>query len=428
MSTARQIADQIQRGIESGRTPCGGLVGTEPELRAHYGVSLATLRQAVRILEQRQVAAMRRGASGGLYAEQASVDATANAIAALWERTDAARTAMSHDVPALDALALRRASERMSLADAAMIAELHALCSAADDPIARSTLAARREHAIAQMTGNPVIVLGLAATLRFLRSIIPFEVLARDDPGFARRMHGLINEKIAALVAGEVDGAVQASAAYSHAYLARLQNGAELSFGQDWPEAASRSGSLPTLVSRAVLRDIRKGGWQAGAFLGQEADLMRRYNVGRNSWRQALSILIEYSAGESRRGGGGGIYVAPINSQRVMDAAGAWLSRQGVRAADGLEVIAAIAPHHAAAIYIADAAEGGVGGSPVSAGGFLDSVLVRQVSPLLALGALVLPPEMAPGFPSADLSPYCCTPSGAALVKRAVRDHIRALG
>ena len=111
-----------------------------------------------------------------------------------------------------------------------------------------------------------------------------------------------------------------------------------------------------------------------------------------------------------------------------MDAAGAWLSRQGVRAADGLEVIAAIAPHHAAAIYIADAAEGGVGGSPVSAGGFLDSVLVRQVSPLLALGALVLPPEMAPGFPSADLSPYCCTPSGAALVKRAVRDHIRALG
>jgi DNA-binding FadR family transcriptional regulator len=428
MSTAQEIADRIQRQIESGRFPLGGLIGTEAELRLRHGVSLPALRQAFRILEQRQVAAMRRGANGGLYAERPSVDATANYIAALWERTDAARRSLLYDAQALDGLVLRRASERMNVADAATIADLHDSCKAVNDPIARSTLATRREHFIAQLTGNPVIVLGHAVTLRFLRNIIPFEVLAGDDPAFAVRMLKLVDEKISTLISGEVHAAIQCANEYSQTYFKRLETLERGSSRHAWSEAASQPGSLPMLVSRTMLREIRERGWKAGEYLGQEAELMRRYDVGRITWRQALSILIEYSAVESRRGGAGGIYVAPINRQTVMETASRWLTQQGARTADGLELFATIAPHHAVALLTAGSEFIGDDGSqPISCETLLDLMLRQDTSPLLSLAALTVTRTFLCGSSPIDLRGYRHIPSGSDITKRAVLTQITAL-
>jgi DNA-binding FadR family transcriptional regulator len=59
---AREIAEEIRR---EGYRP-GELFGSETELLAHYGVSRASLREAIRMLEQHGIAEMRRGLDGGL--------------------------------------------------------------------------------------------------------------------------------------------------------------------------------------------------------------------------------------------------------------------------------------------------------------------------------------------------------------------------
>ena len=428
MSTARQIADEIRKRMEADKTPPGGLLGTEAELRARHGVSLATLRRAIRILEQRQLAVMRRGVAGGLYADQPSIDAAANIIAVLWERTEAARSAVRFDAVALDGLVLRRASARMGVADAAMIADLHANCQAAADPMIRSALAARREQAITQLTGNPVIVLGQAVMLRFMRNIIPFEELAWGDPAFTARTQALVDDRISALIAGDVGAAQRASSDYAHTYFDRLRAVWRQPTRHSWAEMASQSGNLPTLVSRAMMREIRERGWKAGEFLGKESELMQRYNVGRDTWRQALSILVEYSAVESRRGGAGGIYVAPVNRPAVMETVSGWLSQQGAREGDGLAVFAAIAPQHAAALFASDMGETSAEDRlPVGCAELIDRVLQRETSPLLALAALTVDRARWRDAPSIDLGTFRDAPLGAGQVRRAVLNHITAL-
>jgi hypothetical protein len=202
----------------------------------------------------------------------------------------------------------------------------------------------------------------------------------------------------------------------------------EGSSGRAWSEAASQHGSLPMLVSRTILREIRERGWMAGEFLGQEAELMQRYKVGRNTWRQALSILIEYSAVESRRGGSGGIYVAPINRQAVMETASRWLTRQGARTADGLELVATIGPHHAVAVLAADnELTRDDGSQPISCGALLDLVLRRETSPLLSLAALTVTPMVLCVSSPIDLRSYHHVPSGSDITKRAILTQITAL-
>lgn len=434
MGTARQVADQIQHQIEARMAPAathaGTLVGTEAELCDRHGVSLGTLRRAVRILEQREVAVMRRGANGGLYVATPSIDATANVITAQWERAGAARQTIMRDAMALRGLVLRCAHERMTLAQARNIAELHARCRALDDPIAISAFATRREHAIGRLTGNPVIELGHAVTMRYQRQTYPFEVLAQDDGAFVKFTASLVDEKISALIRGDVDAAIQASNDYVTAYLEKLGT---FEHGKDRLQRApepSDSASLPMLVSRAVLRDIRKRGWQAGEFLGREPELLARYQVSRSTWRQALSILFEYSAVESRRGGAGGIYVAPFNPAVAREAAASWLSRRGSTAAHGMELLAAIAPHHVFAAWNAGlgapAARALVPAPPLDCGALLGQVLDRETSPLLGLAAIAVPREVLYAPSAIEIAEFSPLPLRDDLIKRAILGHFEA--
>lgn len=433
MRTALQVADQIQQQMETRSIPAGALLGTEADLCTQHGVGLGTLRRAVRILEQREVAVMRRGANGGLFAAEPSIDATANHMTAQWERSGASRRTIMRDAMTLRGLVLRRAHERMTPVDAARIAALHAKCRSRDDPIVTSSLAWRREHAIGQLTGNPVVELGYAVTMHYQRQIYPFEVMMQEDRSFGRRTTRLVDEKISALIRGDVDAAIQASNEYVSAYIEKIE------IFEDRPDlfpatqVAPHTASLPMRVCRAVLRDIRKRGWQPGECLGREPDLLDRYQVSRNTWRQALSILFEYSAVESRRGGGGGIYVAPFNAAAAREAASVWLARQGCTAAHGRELIAAIAPFHIYEAWSAAGAKGSaISGGQVPApaldcGALLAELVDQGTSPLLNLAVLPLRHE-APYAPAPlDITDLCHPVYGADLIKRAILGHFRSM-
>jgi DNA-binding FadR family transcriptional regulator len=78
---AEAVARNIAHEVLSRDMAPGELVGAEAALMAGQGVSRAVLREAVRILEHHQVAAMRRGPGGGLFVAPPSTAAVTDVVA-----------------------------------------------------------------------------------------------------------------------------------------------------------------------------------------------------------------------------------------------------------------------------------------------------------------------------------------------------------
>jgi DNA-binding FadR family transcriptional regulator len=81
-AVARAIFGQV---VEQGLEP-GTFLGSEPDLISEHEVSRAVLREAVRLLEHHQIAAMRRGPGGGLFVVPEDVTAVCDVIAVYLER------------------------------------------------------------------------------------------------------------------------------------------------------------------------------------------------------------------------------------------------------------------------------------------------------------------------------------------------------
>lgn len=87
---ASVLADRIEIDVLESGWPVGGVFGSEPELIDRYRVSRAVFREAVRLLEQRQVAEMRRGPGGGLVVTAPEASAVRRAASTLlrYQRAD----------------------------------------------------------------------------------------------------------------------------------------------------------------------------------------------------------------------------------------------------------------------------------------------------------------------------------------------------
>jgi DNA-binding FadR family transcriptional regulator len=72
---------QLENDIFAEGAPAGAVFGDQAALVDRYGFSRATLREAVRLLEDRQIARMRRGPGGGLVILPISGGAVASAVA-----------------------------------------------------------------------------------------------------------------------------------------------------------------------------------------------------------------------------------------------------------------------------------------------------------------------------------------------------------
>jgi DNA-binding FadR family transcriptional regulator len=83
---AEEVAREIFRGIVAGRFTPGELIGSEVELIDRFGVSRAIVREAVRLLEHHDIAAMQRGPGGGLIVSVPSADAVTDIVALYLER------------------------------------------------------------------------------------------------------------------------------------------------------------------------------------------------------------------------------------------------------------------------------------------------------------------------------------------------------
>ena len=92
---AARVADQIVGDVMAMGWPVGGVLGSEADLLARYGVSRAVFREAVRLVENQRVARTRRGPGGGLVITEPTVAAVTSAVVLYLYRVGASRDELS---------------------------------------------------------------------------------------------------------------------------------------------------------------------------------------------------------------------------------------------------------------------------------------------------------------------------------------------
>jgi DNA-binding FadR family transcriptional regulator len=180
------VAREVFRQVVSDGWPVGTFLGSEPELMERYDVSRAVLREAVRLLEHHDIAAMRRGPGGGLFVTEPGLATVSDTVALYLDRR-------GMDVGSLIEL---RVGVEMAVVDRVMgkvdddgrtrlRQALDAERNAPDQDFVQAV--GHDLHAtIAHLTGNPVLEL-VALVLIRLAWMHPV------NPS-GRRPHGLIEE------------------------------------------------------------------------------------------------------------------------------------------------------------------------------------------------------------------------------------------
>ena len=200
---AEAVAREIFGEIVSEHYEPGDYLGSEADLIETHEVSRAIFREAVRILEHHNVAAMRRGPGGGLYVVAPSVAAVADVAAVYLKRR---RVNVSHfaevregvELALADLVIRRRTREADDVLRAALVAEEHAT----DDEMVE---AVHDLHAaIASLGGNRALELVARVLIRVTR-LREAERPHRTRVEIRREVHRAHTGIVDALVAGDRD-------------------------------------------------------------------------------------------------------------------------------------------------------------------------------------------------------------------------------
>ncbi len=102
---AEKVADRIVGDVMAMGWPAGEVLGCEADLLGRYRVSRAVFREAVRLIEHKQVARTRRGPGGGLIITEPAVEAVLEAVVLYLYRVRATPEELAEARRVLDQLA-----------------------------------------------------------------------------------------------------------------------------------------------------------------------------------------------------------------------------------------------------------------------------------------------------------------------------------
>lgn len=312
--------------------PEGEVLGSEPELLERYGVSRAVFREAVRLVEHKEVARMRRGPGGGLVITRPTVESVMDAVAVYLFHVGASVDEVFEARLILEEVVSELAPSRLTEEDLVKLRELMARERAGEVEDHREL------HALlAELTRNPAIEL-------FVDLLNRVSILFLDDPALlegstvsaSALAHTAIGE---AVLAGD-EG------------LARYRMRKHLIAEADYLRARSRTRvGLPRATSDekrgqtvafAILGEIAEADWPVGSVLGSERTLMERHGVSRAVLREAVRVLEHHQVARMRRGPGGGLFVAEPGMAATTEAVALYLHHQAVTPAELFEVRIAI--------------------------------------------------------------------------------------
>jgi DNA-binding FadR family transcriptional regulator len=136
ISLGEAIARELEQEITGGALSPGQRLGTKEELRSRFGVALATINEAIRLLEMRGMLTARPGPGGGVFVTHASTRARLNHFVMGYKWNEAA-IADHHAVRnALEPLVCREAAQHRRDTDLRVLEHmLDAMEHDAQDPL-----------------------------------------------------------------------------------------------------------------------------------------------------------------------------------------------------------------------------------------------------------------------------------------------------
>lgn len=324
MKLAAAVARQIEQDIiESGWNE-GELLGTEDQLVDLYGVSRATLREAVRILDHSGLVEMRRGPHGGIVVGCQATEAVVGAMVACFEFSDVTLGEIFEARRCIEALAVELCMECEHVASLSTAVET----AETEDEV---------HVEIARRSGNAALGLFVDALVRLTES--------RRLERLGSEPEGNDADALSKLVAAIEDHNLPVAVTALHQRLQRrcdevtqlpLRSGADRMIDRIETGAGRRLAvkTLAEIVATMIRRDIAWHGWPEGWVIGSEAELLEKFGVSRSALREAVRILEHYNVATMRRGPGGGLMVTRPDQSRVVDTTSRYLKHINFRTSD----------------------------------------------------------------------------------------------
>ena len=334
---ATQVADRIIEDVMARQWPVGQVLGSEGDLLERYQVSRAVFREAVRLVEHREVARTRRGPGGGLVVTEPSVQAVIDAVVLYLHRVDARLDEVFEARIALEEIACELSARRLEEADLLQLRRF------ADDAGSGLDSDPRALHScLAVATGNPAIQLFIEVFNRVSRLYSTgWKGFGADALSEMAHAHARIAQ---AVIAGDAATARRRMRKHLEAeaeYVRRRRSTRQLIPESQIVDRNTR-GKLAETVAFAVARRVVAEDLKPGDLIGTEPELIERHGVSRAVFREAVRLLEYHRIAGMRRGPGGGLFVLAPSIEAVSDVVAIYLARQGMELAQLSELRTAV--------------------------------------------------------------------------------------
>ena len=217
LTRAEVIAGELLDEVAAARIEDGaGRLGTREELRRRFGVSLATMGQALRLLEGQGLVETRTGPGGGVFASRPGQELlVANLVLGFRHGTGTVEEALAVRAMLEPFVAREAARSRAPSDEEALRRALDVLERSVGDPVAYVRANWNLHRVIASACGNQVLRTLYVSVLHFVEEEL---VGARPGSGFPEeheanfRLHAALVE---AIIAGDAEGAAARAARHA---------------------------------------------------------------------------------------------------------------------------------------------------------------------------------------------------------------------
>lgn len=200
VKAARHIIDQIRSAILEGKVAPGEKLQSEKNLMEDFGVSKATIREALRVLEYMGLVEIRQGASGGVFAAEVDMKITQESLSNFLYFKNVSVEHLSEIRKVLEPYAARTAAAVISAEDLEKLQQINEKCKTdlreGREKDARKSLV-DFHRIIARCTQNPILILILAFVEDLLEDT---KDLLKPEDRFSRSVIEAHEEIYAALV------------------------------------------------------------------------------------------------------------------------------------------------------------------------------------------------------------------------------------
>ena len=157
----QDVVDQIEETILDGKIKAGARLPSERELCDMFGTSRGTLREALRILEQKRLIEIRLGVNGGAYVRESNSELIAQNLAMLVQSGQVSLDHLGEFREGIEGTVAMLAARRASKKDVAVLKKLlgkaQILCSKGTGGWSEFVKVDENIHTeIARLSGNPL--------------------------------------------------------------------------------------------------------------------------------------------------------------------------------------------------------------------------------------------------------------------------------